>query len=248
LAEDNVVNQRVAVRTLEKRGHKVVVVGTGREAVAAAKEQSFDAILMDVQMPEMDGFEATAAIRQHEQGTGRHIRIIAMTAHAMKGDRERCLEAGMDGYVAKPLQPEALFAAIEKTDAAASPPEEAPFDLEDVLKQFGDDRELLQEVVGVFLEACPGWQADIKAAIAAGDAAKLKLAAHTLKGAVSHFGAEPAYQAAHRLEQMATAGTLAEAPAAYTALEQALVHLQAALRQACGNQSTAEAPTRDTIV
>jgi CheY-like chemotaxis protein len=113
LAEDNSVNQRLMVRLLEKHGHHVVVAGNGREALAALERESFDLVLMDVQMPEMDGFEATAAIRQREQATGTHIPILAMTAHAMAGDRERCLEAGMDGYVCKPVQIQALLAAIE---------------------------------------------------------------------------------------------------------------------------------------
>jgi signal transduction histidine kinase/ActR/RegA family two-component response regulator len=112
LAEDNPVNQRVAVRTLEKRGHTVRVAGNGREAVEAWQAQRFDVVLMDVQMPEVDGFEATAAIRARE-GAGRRTPIIAMTAHAMKGDRERCLAAGMDGYVTKPFQVEELFRALE---------------------------------------------------------------------------------------------------------------------------------------
>ncbi len=113
LAEDNSVNQRLMVRLLEKQGHTVVVANNGREALAALEREGFDLVLMDVQMPEMDGFEATAAIRQREQMTGAHIPIIAMTAHAMKGDCERCLAAGMDGYVSKPVQTQALLAAIE---------------------------------------------------------------------------------------------------------------------------------------
>jgi CheY-like chemotaxis protein len=117
LAEDNAVNQRVAVRTLEKRGHTVQVASNGREAVEAWRRQSFDVILMDVQMPEVDGFEATAAIRAREGAAGRRTPIIAMTAHAMKGDRERCLAAGMDGYVTKPFQPEALFRALDALTA-----------------------------------------------------------------------------------------------------------------------------------
>ncbi len=113
LVEDNSVNQRLMVRLLEKQGHHVVVAGNGHEALAALERESFDLVLMDVQMPEMDGFEATAAIRQREQATGTHIPILAMTAHAMAGDRERCLKAGMDGYVCKPVQIQALLAAIE---------------------------------------------------------------------------------------------------------------------------------------
>jgi CheY-like chemotaxis protein len=106
------VNQTVAVHLLEKRGHRVAVAATGREAVETEAREPFDLILMDVQMPEMDGLEATAAIRERERPTGRHVPILAMTAHAMKGDREQCLAAGMDGYVTKPVRPEELWAAI----------------------------------------------------------------------------------------------------------------------------------------
>ena len=112
LAEDNAVNQRLVVRTLEKHGHTVVVASSGKEAMAALDWQTFDLVLMDVQMPEMDGFEATLAIRAHERTTGRHLPIVAMTAHAMQGDRERCLEVGMDGYIAKPIQAKELLQAI----------------------------------------------------------------------------------------------------------------------------------------
>ena len=121
LVEDNSVNQRVAVRLLEKMGHCVAVAGNGREALAALDVESFDLVLMDVQMPEMDGLEATAAIRQREQTTGAHVPILAMTAHNMKGDRERCLEAGMDGYVAKPIRPHELMEAIEALTPSLEP-------------------------------------------------------------------------------------------------------------------------------
>jgi CheY-like chemotaxis protein len=121
LAEDNAINQKLALRLLEKRGHAVTVVSTGKEALAALAEQRFDAVLMDVQMPEMDGFEATAAIRARERETGGHVPIIAMTAHAMKGDRELCLAAGMDGYISKPLQASELFEAIEGPPLEGTP-------------------------------------------------------------------------------------------------------------------------------
>jgi len=121
LAEDNTVNQKVAARMLEKQGYKVVVARNGREAVAAAKNNHFDLVLMDVQMPEMDGFEATVAIRGTEKGAARHVPIIAMTAHAMTGDRERCLEAGMDDYLCKPINRDQLFEAIEHAARAPAP-------------------------------------------------------------------------------------------------------------------------------
>jgi two-component system sensor histidine kinase/response regulator len=132
LAEDNLVNQKVALRFLEKRGHTAVLAETGKQALAAWREQPFDLILMDVQMPEMDGFEATAWIRKEEairnqdmtgskQQSLAHIPIVAMTAHAMVGDRDRCLAAGMDDYVSKPISSDDLFAAIERAMLAASP-------------------------------------------------------------------------------------------------------------------------------
>ena len=121
LAEDNTVNQKVATRLLEREGHRVVVVGTGREAVAAVDRESFDVVLMDVQMPEMDGFEATFAIRARERFTGNRVPIVAMTAHAMSGDKERCLSAGMDGYLAKPVRRQDLLDAIRQGMTCASP-------------------------------------------------------------------------------------------------------------------------------
>src|SRR5260370_23090155 len=127
MAEDNPVNQRVGRTILEKRGHTVLIAHNGREALARAETGKIDVILMDVQMPEMDGFAATAAIRQFEARTGKRVPIVGVTAHAMKGDRERCLAAGMDGYVSKPIRPAALFAAIEgvvvdHAPEAATPP------------------------------------------------------------------------------------------------------------------------------
>jgi CheY-like chemotaxis protein len=120
LAEDNLVNQRLALRLLEKRGFEVTVVGDGRAALDALDKASFDAILMDVQMPEMDGFETTAAIRDKEKSSGAHIPIIAMTAHALKGDQQRCLDAGMDAYVSKPIRTAELFRIIEEQLNAAN--------------------------------------------------------------------------------------------------------------------------------
>jgi CheY-like chemotaxis protein len=119
LAEDNVVNQKVASIILQKSGHSVLAVSNGKEALAALQRESFDVVLMDIQMPEMDGFEATARIRAGEANRARHLPILALTAHAMSGDRERCLAAGMDGYVSKPLQPAELIQAI--ADVTASP-------------------------------------------------------------------------------------------------------------------------------
>ncbi len=119
LAEDNVLNQKLAVRLLEREGHTVEVVTNGREAVRAAFQEKYDCILMDVQMPEMDGLQATAEIRKREAVSGGHIPIIAMTAHALTGDREKCLLAGMDAYIAKPFKPEELMDTISRLLAGA---------------------------------------------------------------------------------------------------------------------------------
>jgi CheY-like chemotaxis protein len=126
LAEDSLVNQKLAAGLLEKLGHTVVVANHGREAIAAWESDDFDLVLMDVQMPEMDGFEATAAIRAKESRTGSHVPIIAMTAHALKGDRERCLKAGMDDYVAKPIRAQQLFDTIETVVAGSGTPKSPP--------------------------------------------------------------------------------------------------------------------------
>jgi PAS domain S-box-containing protein len=147
LVEDNVVNQKLAVRVLEKWGHRVVVAGNGKEAlsllesaVTSPQGSPFDLVLMDVQMPEMDGFEATAAIRAREKRQGTHIPILAMTAHAMKGDRERCLQAGMDGYVSKPIQARELFDAIQGVPALQAPGSALP---EETSESFEAEREAL---------------------------------------------------------------------------------------------------------
>ncbi len=120
LAEDNVVNQKLATKMLEKRGHQVVVASNGEEAVALNDQEDFDMILMDVQMPELDGFGATRRIRRQEEGTRTHVPIIAMTAHTMKGDKEKCLAAGMDDYTSKPINFEKLFQLIEEHGTAAA--------------------------------------------------------------------------------------------------------------------------------
>ena len=112
LVEDNLINQKVASRMLEKNGHTIVTVNNGKEALEMLADGEFDAVLMDVQMPEMDGLEATAAIRAREQGTDRHLPIVALTAHALTGDRERCLGAGMDSYISKPVQSAQLLQAL----------------------------------------------------------------------------------------------------------------------------------------
>jgi two-component system, sensor histidine kinase and response regulator len=233
LAEDNLVNQKLAVRLLEKQGHSVTIASTGQEAVEAVARETFDAVLMDVQMPEMDGFEATVVIRQRERGTGRHVPILAMTAYAMKGDRERCLEAGMDGYVSKPIHPRDLWEAIDKV--VPSPESDLVkevavtdgiLDRKEILDRLGGDQELLRELVEVFLADCPRLWQNVRDALTRADALQLSRAAHAIKGSVGNFSAHAARAAAEKLEHLAGTGDLSQAGELARKLEMELERLK----------------------
>jgi CheY-like chemotaxis protein len=222
LAEDNAVNQAVALELLQGMGHSVRIAENGKIAVALFEMEIFDLVLMDMQMPEMDGIEATSAIRELEKKTGGHIPIAAMTANAMKGDREKCLAAGMDDYVAKPVGAKELlrlFIRLNLTGGespeAAEPHEhsvaEAPrkrIDRAEVLENFKDGEDLLRSIAGIFVRHSPKAMSEIEAAIAAHDAAKLHTAAHTLKGSVGNFVRNGACDLAARLEQKGRSGDL----------------------------------------
>jgi CheY-like chemotaxis protein len=244
LAEDNAFNQRVSVLTLQGQGHTVRVAATGHEVLTALEQESFDVVLMDVQMPEMDGLEATLAIRRREQETGRRIPIIALTAHAMKGDRERCLEAGMDGYVSKPIQAKELYLALENCVVGAAPAPAAVqplepvrpssavgpvFDLDATLARVEGDRDLLLELIEVFRADYPQRLAEIRTALDQADAQMLHRSAHSLKGALGFFAAPAALEAARRLEAMGRAGDLASGADEFARLEEASNRLESAL-------------------
>jgi PAS domain S-box-containing protein len=230
LAEDGEVNQKLAIRLLEKKGHTVTLAINGLEALAAWRRGAFDLILMDVQMPEMDGLEATAEIREEERRTGRHVPILAMTAYAMKGDRERCLEVGMDGYVSKPIQAEELWKAIDALVPPADAKEnEGVLDRVQAMKCVGGDAELLREMVELFRIDVPKLLSKLRADVSHGDAGQVKLHAHTLKGAAGNLGAQAASEAAERLETMGRSGNLAGADEAVAVLEKELERLQPAL-------------------
>jgi CheY-like chemotaxis protein len=223
LAEDNDINQVMVVNLLEKWGHRVVLARDGREALATLERQRFDVALMDVQMPEMDGFEVTAAVRQKERAGGGRLRIIATTAHAIQGDRERCLAAGMDAYLAKPVRPAELFAALEEGDLRAV------LDRDGLLRYVDGDPELLQRVVGRFRKNGPALVSAARDAVARADAPALLFAAHKLKGALGALQAPRALAAAGRLEGLARANSLAGASAALIELEDAVEDLRPAL-------------------
>jgi CheY-like chemotaxis protein len=237
LAEDNVVNQRVAMGLLRKRGHDVVVAGNGLEALAALERQAFDLVLMDVQMPEMGGFEATAEIRRRELATGGHMRIVAMTAHAMTGDRERCLAVGMDEYLSKPIDPPTLFATIEREERvapaaapASAPPPGVALDLGTLMNRLGGDRVLLIEVVNLFVMDCPLRLTAIRAAIDRRDGDAIRDASHALKGAAANLSAPGVFDAARTLERVGTENRLDAAEAAWRALSGEAAGLLAYLR------------------
>jgi len=246
VTEDNPINQKLAVSVLEKRGHTVAVAGNGKQALEALEREIFDIILMDIQMPEMDGFEATGAIREKEKTTGEHIPIIAMTAHAMKGDSERCLEAGMDAYVAKPIHAQILFDAIESLLVSGADSEEAEksaraafpsIDKDKVLERVEGDKELLREIVNLFLEDYSKLMSEIREAIAGADSQALERAAHGLKGSVGNFSAKAAYDAAHSLEVIGREGDLSRAGKAYVLLKTEIERLKPELALLCEEES-----------
>ena len=245
VAEDNATNQKLVLALLKHRGHHGVVVGNGRLAVEATAAEAFDVVLMDLQMPEMGGLEAAAAIRARERGTGGHIPIIALTAHVMPGDREQCLAAGMDEFVSKPLRPAELFAAIDQFQ----PPSSRPVATEPVLATHGPARQvdgatllasiggtasLLAEVVGVFLTDVPGMLERLHDAARAGNASALAAAAHAIKGSAGLFTEGDAFLSARRLEQIARAGDLSAVDAACADLEKAVAGLAGELRHLIG--------------
>ncbi len=254
VAEDNVVNQQVAVGMLERAGHSARVANNGREALALLAEETFDVVLMDVQMPELDGFETTAAIREGEKSTGRHIPIVAVTAHTMKGDADRCLAAGMDAYVAKPLRTQELLAAIRgfPPSGAGAPAGGAPrargaVDKALLLERVGGDRRALGKLARLFLSDSPRLMARIRRAARSGEAHALQGAAHALKGAVSNFAAASATEAALRLQRMGEAGDLEGAPRACDALERELGRVGVALEKLLASpKARGPAPSRRT--
>jgi len=247
LAEDQPINQRLTIRMLEKRGHTVKVAGNGREALEALARETFDLILMDIQMPEVDGFEATHAIRRQEQGTPRHLPIVALTAHALKGDREHCLAEGFDGYLSKPITSRALYEAIEGLASLAAPPciatsgeampaalppvpLDAIWDQEAALARVDNDAPFLSDLIGMFLDGSPKLLAELEAAIAAGDAAAIAKAAHTLKGNAGAFSATPTVEQALRIENKGKKAELDGIEADFTEMKRRLVVLQQALK------------------
>ncbi|HMD33027.1 MAG TPA: response regulator, partial [Candidatus Acidoferrales bacterium] len=252
LIEDNPVNQVVTRRLLEREGHTVFVAENGLRGLEAVSRESFDAILMDVQMPGMDGIETTKAIRSRERPGAHRIPIVAFTAHAMKEDRDRCMAAGMDAYLAKPVETSAMLEALENAVAASRehaaswvashaaavpqgtpvapvPPAPEPPQIVSLRRIVGGDEKLLREVVHVFLEDAPAKLSALAVALAAQDPNALALAAHGLKGSSAALGARAATDAAAHLEALARARNLAEADIAASQVKEEVMTVRDAL-------------------
>lgn len=234
VADDNPVNLRVVTSILESKGHRVVTVENGLLAFNAAGQTPFDVILMDLDMPEMDGLQATAAIREAERQSGSRTTIIALTARTLPGAREACMAVGMDGFLGKPISAETLLPLMtELVDAdkgaskvrptkAASPP---AIDQRDLLERLGGDDELLTELAEIFHVETPRMMAALRTAVEANDAPNVQRVSHTLRGSVAVFGAHAASHAALTLEHMARGGSLAGAAEALATLDDEIARL-----------------------
>jgi two-component system sensor histidine kinase/response regulator len=240
VAEDNVVNRKLVTTLLRKRGHHVKAVENGRKAVASLESRSsaaepFDLVLMDLQMPEMGGLEAAHAIRAREAEGTRRLPLIALTAHAMRGDRERCLAAGFDGYLSKPLDVDELIATVERLGAKPPSDRSDPgerraivriFDERAALVYSGGDRRLLKNVIKLFRSDYPSSLRRIDQSLRRRDPEALRLAAHALKGAIATVGGSAGRQAAAELERAAHLHSFEDATRAYTNLRHAIARLE----------------------
>ena len=242
LAEDNRVNQIVASRILEKMGHSVAVANNGEEAVSLAEKQTFDLVFMDVQMPKMDGLTATKQIRERTKESQTRLTIVAMTAHAMKGDRERCLEAGMDGYISKPINLVELQKILDgvmygtgeaSQDAHREPADRSEpirWDPDQLLEKVGGDNRLFHEMMEVFLSETPRLVATLRKAVADGNASVLEKTAHSLKGQLGYLGVAPLSETIYEMEKMGRVCNLKNAAKVFSAFEKQLLAVFSAMR------------------
>jgi two-component system sensor histidine kinase/response regulator len=242
VAEDNIVNQKLAMKLLEKRGHKVTIAANGKEALATIAKRTFDLVIMDVQMPVMDGLEATVLLREQERLTGHHQPVIAMTALVMKGDRERCTAAGMDGYLSKPIRPQELDEMLERyiargheetVVAAPERPLQSHVATEELLERIDGDRVFLAELLELFRSDCPELMHNAEAAIMTGNAASLQRTGHALKGALSNLSANTAAELAGFLEIMGGDGDFRQASVTLNELAQELTLVLDTLEGLC---------------
>ena len=233
LAEDNAVNRELATAMLERLGHSVQCVRNGMEAVEAWRREPVDVVLMDVQMPVMDGMEATALIRRAEEGTGRRTPIIGLTAHAQHEDRVSGLASGMDDYVTKPIQPGELESVLQRLARPGTGEARAvrgAFDPRTLLESLGSDTTALRRLVELYLETTPAWVAQIESALDAGNVAGLAYAAHTLKGSLTQIGSADGSRLASELERHARSGRLRESRETFASLSNTLATLEDSIR------------------
>ena len=242
LAEDNPVNQKLAVRLLEKRGHHVTVANNGVQALAALEKGPFDLVLMDVQMPEMDGLEATRLLREREKVSGEHQAVVAMTALVMKGDRERCMAVGMDGYLSKPLSPRELDDILDRFEAKGDPAavlaeatdrEGGPIWTKDLLERIDGDRILLFELLELLREDSPKQIQTLRVAISSQDAGAVQKAGHALRGALANLAAQTAATIAGEIESMGKNQDLTSAATKLSELEAELARVIGSLEGLC---------------
>ncbi|QDT41678.1 Signal transduction histidine-protein kinase BarA [Gimesia alba] len=253
IAEDTPANQKVITAILNKRGHHCVIANNGREAVECLRNESFDIVLMDVQMPTMDGLQATAMIREQEEESGDHIPIIAMTAYAMRGDRDKCIAAGMDNYISKPIDAKKLLRLLERyakeaqrkrTDSEETkqqPPvprtqvdsgkQQSVIDMQAALQRTGDDVEILNDMVNYFFEDSSNLMQEALECADKGDAEETTRAAHSLKGLCANFNAYSATEAARVVEDIGLSGDLNHVSESLATLQQELTILTEALHQ-----------------
>jgi two-component system, sensor histidine kinase and response regulator len=235
MAEDNAVNQRLAIHLLEKAGHQVHLAQNGKEAVTKFRERRFDLVFMDVQMPEMDGFDATGAIRQLEQTTGSHVPIIALTAHAMKGDLERCLRAGMDGYITKPIKREEILRVIGQYASIPGegfqtnrglPAAERVLNREELIGLVGGDTTALADMIDLFQHEAQATVIELDEMVGNNDCRGVERTAHKLKGCLCVFGAAAASATAADLEKLGQGHSLETASAVCGRLKNQISRLE----------------------
>ncbi|HKT71069.1 MAG TPA: response regulator [Terriglobales bacterium] len=230
LAEDNPVNQALMLRLLQKLGHVPVLATNGREVLVMLQSQGFDLVFMDVQMPELDGLAATAEIRRRERTSGGHLPIVAMTAHALKGDRERCLAAGMDGYIAKPVKFDLEQQEIESLCGAASAPARLiGWSPKQALARVDGDLELLRKITSVFLDEYPKTLEHLRSAMKQADQPAMREAIHMLQGELAYFALDPAVAELQKLRELVHAGDLEPAALSLQKLEEELDRLRPGL-------------------
>ncbi|MHB0968356.1 MAG: hybrid sensor histidine kinase/response regulator [Thermoanaerobaculia bacterium] len=239
VAEDNVVNQEVLLGFLKRRGHKPTVANNGNEVLELTRQHQFDAILMDVQMPEVDGLQAATIIRAREKEGGGHVPIIAITAHAMKADRERCLAAGMDAYLAKPIDPAQLFEIFDRlVYGERVTTGGAPLTPRTIVAHFYDDPAFARRVAQIFLDASPKMLLDIRASLDRDDRLAVRNAAHALKGSVGNFPADAAHAALLHMEKCSMTATHDELEECYTNIVRELELFKPVLLDLCAPDST----------